>query len=217
MPTVTIHTNASLLNDEKKAILSKASDFLSSAAKVPREYVHITIIDGLTMSFAADVSKTAQVVVLTCPGQLQHNTRQQIAVDWCDLLDKYGILPSRVQVAFPTLGLSQLAIGGLLLNKPVGKKTGRENGVDEYGEITFEAGIGKQLQNLEMAPMFVMFLCLMTGFILQNLVLAPQEVVFGGAFGVFFIGLLIIGILRKRKLKARKAKMLAQMEKKKNK
>eukprot|EP00954_Amorphochlora_amoebiformis_P020713 1341297-Amorphochlora_amoeboformis.AAC.1 len=64
-------------------------------------------------------------------------------------------LTARVQVAFPTLGsdpvitfmltftlrliriqtkpnpkfvpgLSQLAIGGLLLNKPVGKKTGRE-------------------------------------------------------------------------------------------
>uniref|UniRef100_A0A7S0N2H9 L-dopachrome isomerase n=1 Tax=Pyramimonas obovata TaxID=1411642 RepID=A0A7S0N2H9_9CHLO len=119
MPTVQVASNVEVADKATLVkLIEEMTDILAPAAKVPREYVHIHVMPGQTMSFGADhTTPLCQVSVMVCEGQLDVWTKNTVAKELCEPLKKAfaGLGAERTQVVFPTLTFIQIAIGGALL------------------------------------------------------------------------------------------------------
>eukprot|EP00471_Norrisiella_sphaerica_P007035 CAMPEP_0184491768 /NCGR_PEP_ID=MMETSP0113_2-20130426/21330_1 /TAXON_ID=91329 /ORGANISM="Norrisiella sphaerica, Strain BC52" /LENGTH=227 /DNA_ID=CAMNT_0026876277 /DNA_START=18 /DNA_END=701 /DNA_ORIENTATION=- len=221
MPTVTIATSAKWKTEEKESIICHLTDLIALSAKVPQEYIHIHISDSQVMSFGGLASKPcAQISIMTVHNQLETKTRESIAIGITACLKGHSLNPERVQVVFPEMALSQIAIKGELLGQPgpghnksarkeAKKGVRAEEELNEDGQEHF----GDQIKKMESSPFVVMIVVLAIGVISQRVLHLPQEVTFLASFGTLLVGLMVIGIMKRSREEAKKLRTATKLSK----
>mmetsp|Transcript_15808 Transcript_15808/g.22178 ORF Transcript_15808/g.22178 Transcript_15808/m.22178 type:complete len:157 (+) Transcript_15808:279-749(+) len=153
--------------------------------------------------------------VLTLHDQLGRSQRTAIADGITRALAPFA-KSDRVQVLFPQIGLSHIAIEGKLLGEDKPHSAVRGPGrILTPGQMKQDEdlgpSIGEQLQRMDSAPIILVVAVMIIGVLCQKYFFLPQEITFLVSFSSFFLGLIVIGMMKSR-IKARQ-KMHANKKK----